>query len=102
MRFIDLRVSRVEVALVHRTLNGIAETKIYFISTRTGTKEVWMMDYDGQNQHQVTHLGSISISPRISPDNSRVAFSTLGHEGWSVRMYSLELGRMVGFPRARA
>ena len=28
-------------------INGIAETKIYFISTRTGTKEVWVMDYDG-------------------------------------------------------
>jgi TolB protein len=25
-------------------INGIAETKIYFISTRSGTKEVWVMD----------------------------------------------------------
>jgi TolB protein len=83
-------------------INGIAETKIYFVSTRSGSKEIWVMDYDGENQHQVTHLGSISISPRISPDNSRVAFSTLGHEGWSVRMYSLELGRMVSFPGGSA
>ena len=37
-------------------INGIAETKIFFISTRSGTKEVWAMDYDGQNQHAVTHL----------------------------------------------
>lgn len=78
-------------------INGIAETKIYFVSSRTGTKEIWAMDYDGQNQHQITHLGSISISPRISPDNSRVAFASLGKEGWSVRMYSLELGRLVSF-----
>jgi TolB protein len=83
-------------------VNGIAETKIYFVSTRSGSKEIWVMDYDGQNQHQITHLGSISISPRISPDNSRVAFSTLGREGWSVRMYSLELGRMVSFPGGSA
>ncbi|MGA2459784.1 MAG: translocation protein TolB, partial [Terriglobales bacterium] len=47
---------------------GIAETKIYFVSERTGHKEVWMMDYDGANQQQITHLGSISLSPRISPD----------------------------------
>ena len=33
-------------------INGIAETKIYFVSTRTGNKEIWVMDYDGQNQHQ--------------------------------------------------
>jgi TolB protein len=78
-------------------INGIAETKIYFVSTRSGSKEIWAMDYDGQNQHQVTHLGSISLSPRISPDNSRIAFSSLGRDGWSIRMYSLELGRMVNF-----
>jgi len=78
-------------------LNGIAETKIYFVSARTGSKEIWMMDYDGQNQKIVTKLGSISLSPRISPDNSRLAFSSIGKEGWSIRMYSMELGRMVGF-----
>ncbi len=79
-------------------INGIAETKIYFISSRTGSKEVWVMDYDGANQHAITHLGSISISPRVSPDNARVAFASLGREGWSVRMYSLDLGRLVSFP----
>jgi TolB protein len=83
-------------------INGIAETKIYFVSSRTGSKEIWAMDYDGQNEHQVTHLGSISISPRISPDNSRLAFASLGREGWSIRMYSLELGRMVSFPAGTA
>ena len=83
-------------------INGIAETKIYFISTRSGTKEVWVMDYDGQNQHAVTHLGTISISPRISPDNSRLAFASLGREGWAIRMYSLELNRFVAFPAGTA
>jgi TolB protein len=79
-------------------LNGIAETKVYFVSSRTGTKEIWMMDYDGQNQRIVTKLGSTSLSPRISPDNTRLAFSSIGKEGWTIRMYSLELGRMVAFP----
>jgi len=83
-------------------IDGIAETKIYFVSSRSGTKEIWVMDYDGQNQHQVTHLGSISLSPRISPDNSRIAFASLGHQGWAVRMYSLDLGRMVNFPAGTA
>ena len=83
-------------------INGIAETKIYFISSRTGAKEIWAMDYDGENQHPITHLGSISLSPRVSPDNSRVAFASLGREGWAIRMYSLELGRMVGFPGGSA
>ena len=79
-------------------INGIAETKIYFVSSRSGSKEIWVMDYDGQNQHPVTHSGIIELSPRISPDNTRLAFTSLGREGWSVRMYSLELNRMVSFP----
>jgi TolB protein len=79
-------------------INGIAETKIFFVSSRSGTKEIWEMDYDGQNQHQVTHLGTISLSPRISPDNTRLAFASLGREGWAIRMFSLELNRLVNFP----
>jgi TolB protein len=83
-------------------INGIAETKIFFVSLRSGTKEIWEMDYDGQNQHAVTHLGTTSLSPRISPDNSRIAFSSLDSNGWAIRMYSLELGRLVSFPAGTA
>jgi len=67
-------------------INGIAETHIFYISSKSGTKEVWEMDYDGQGAHQVTHLGSISLSPHVSPDNSRIAFTSLGNIGWSIRM----------------
>jgi TolB protein len=83
-------------------INGITETKIYFVSSRSGSKEIWAMDYDGQNQHQVTRLGTISLSPRISPDNTRIAFASLGREGWAIRMYSLELNRLVNFPAGTA
>ena len=78
---------------------GIAESKIYFVSDRTGHKEIWVMDYDGSNQRQITHQGSISLSPRVSPDGSRLAFSSLTKSGWEIMMYSLDLNRMVGFAR---
>jgi TolB protein len=78
---------------------GIAETKIFFVSERTGHKEIWTMDYDGFNQGALTHLGSISLSPRVSPDGSRVAFSSLAKTGWEIMMYSLDLGRLVAFPK---
>lgn len=78
---------------------GIAESQIVFVSDRSGHKEIWAMDYDGSNQHQLTHLGSIALSPRISPDNSRVAFSGLTKSGWDIMMYSVDLNRMVSFPR---
>jgi len=78
---------------------GIAESKIYFVSDRSGHKEIWVMDYDGSNQHQLTHLDSISLSPRISPDGSRLAFSALGKTSWEIQMYSLDLNRVLSFPR---
>jgi TolB protein len=80
-------------------IQGIAESKIVFVSTRTGRKEIWEMDYDGANQHQLTHLGSVALSPRISPDGSRVAFSALTKSEWDILMYSLDLNRNVSFPR---
>jgi TolB protein len=78
---------------------GIAESQIYFVSSRSGHKEIWAMDYDGANQHQITHLGSISLSPRISPDGSRLAFSSMTKSGWEIMMYSMELNRVISFPR---
>ena len=78
---------------------GIAESKIVFVSARNGHKEIWEMDYDGANQHQVTHLGEIALGPKFSPDNSRIAFSALSKGNWQIMMYSLVLNRMVAFPR---
>jgi TolB protein len=80
-------------------LAGIAESQIYFVSDRSGHKEIWAMDYDGSNQHQVTHLNSISLSPRISPDGSRLAFSSMTKNGWQIMMYSMDLNRVVNFAR---
>jgi len=79
-------------------VQGIAETKLYFVSARGGSKEIWQMDYDGAGQKQLTHLGSIALSPHVSPDGSRVAFSGVTKDGWQILMYSLELSRLVSFP----
>jgi TolB protein len=78
-------------------IHGIAETKLYFVSSRSGAKEIWQMDYDGANQKQLTHMGDIALSPHVSPDGSRVAFSGVTKDGWQILMYSLELGRLVNF-----
>ena len=79
-------------------INGISETKLYYVSTRSGHKEIWGMDYDGANQHAITHLNSISLSPRISPDNSRLAFVTFFKSGAGLAMWSMDLGRLLKFP----
>ena len=78
-------------------LQGIAETKIYFVSNHGGAKQIWVMDYDGENAHQLTRTNGIALSPHVSPDNSRVVYSSLSNRGWSIEMYSLELNRNVAF-----
>jgi len=80
-------------------INGVAETQIFYVSSRGGRKEIWAMDYDGANQHPVTTLGTISLSPHISPDGSRLAFSSFTGSGWEIRMFSFDLNRLVQFPR---
>ncbi|HEV2645011.1 MAG TPA: translocation protein TolB [Acidobacteriaceae bacterium] len=77
---------------------GIAETKIYYVKKAGADKDIWVMDYDGANQHQLTRLGTDVMSPRISPDNSRIAFASLGKYGFQLKMYSLLLSRYVNFP----
>src|SRR5262249_39052459 len=77
-------------------------TQITFVSARSGNKEIWAMDYDGANQHQLTTLRSISLTPRWSPDASRIAF-TCYPAGLSAQicMYSTLTSRLIAWPRFR-
>ena len=96
-RHIAHRFANEIIARLGGGMNGITETTIYYVAARGGTKEIYAMDYDGQGQRPVTHLGTLSLSPRVSPDNSRIAFSSLSKQGWSIKMYSIDLGRAVAF-----
>jgi TolB protein len=52
-------------------------SRIYYVSKRSKeVDEIWAMDWDGNNQTQLTRLNSLSTMPSISPDGSRVAFTT--------------------------
>jgi TolB protein len=87
-------------------LPGIASTQIAFVSSRTGTKEIWVMDYDGANQHPLTSLHTISLTPRWSPDASRIAFTCFvpgatGVVSPQICMYSVDTNKVVSFARFR-
>jgi len=86
-------------------LPGIAGTQIAFIRGNVGAKELWVMDYDGANQHKLTSLGSVSLTPHWSPDSSRIAFTCFqpvsGVMSAQICMYSLDLGKTVSFARFR-
>jgi TolB protein len=86
-------------------LPGIAQTQIAYVSTKAGNKEIWAMDYDGGNQHQLTHLKSISLTPRWSPDATKIAFTCYvpfrGVTSPQICIYSAASDRLISFPRYR-
>ena len=51
-------------------------TRIYFVSDRSGNKEIWSMNYDGSDQKQFTNYRSITTFPAISADGTKIAFTT--------------------------
>ena len=55
---------------------GVAHTRIAFVNNHTGQKEIYVMDYDGANVRQLTHLHSITLLPKWSPDGKLIAFNS--------------------------
>jgi TolB protein len=86
-------------------LPGVASTQIAFVSARNGGKEIWVMDSDGAGQRPLTLLRTISLTPRWSPDASRIAFTCFmpanGLVSAQICMYSLDAGKVVSFARFR-
>jgi len=80
---------------------GIASTKIAFVGSRTGRKEIYVADYDGANARQLTSDGSISVAPAISWDGSKLAYT--GYQSGYADIYAIDLNsgarnRIIKFP----
>ncbi len=80
---------------------GFATSRIAFVATRSGKKEVYVADYDGTNVRQLTHDGVISVHPSISPDGRRIAYT--GYQSGYPDVYVIDLtsgsrNRIVNFP----
>jgi TolB protein len=72
-------------------------TKIIFVSDRTRNKEVWMMDWDGSNQRQVTQFKSLSIMPAVSPDGAKIAFTSYVKGNPGIFLFSVDPIRLLPF-----
>lgn len=68
---------------------GIGLSSIAFTSDRSGSKEIWVMDYDGANPRRVTGHRSTSMSPAWSPDGAAVAY--MSFFGGSPGIYLAEI-----------
>jgi len=55
---------------------GIFRTRIAY-AKKTGTaKEIYIADYDGANERQLTNTGTINISPAFAPDGETIYFTS--------------------------
>ena len=71
--------------LAHSFANDIIErlsgrptmfhSKITFVGSHSGHKEIYVMDWDGFNRQQVSNHDSIALSPSWSPDGKNLAYT---------------------------
>jgi TolB protein len=76
-----------EIHQQQRALRGVARTKLTFNSDRDGerlvgtvenrgVKEIYIADYDGENQRRVTTQRSLNITSTWSPDARSIAYTS--------------------------
>ncbi len=65
-----------EVAKELTGVPGAFDTRIAYISNATGSKELYVMDYDGHGPRKLTDLKSICLSPAWSPDGRKIVFTS--------------------------
>jgi TolB protein len=79
-----------EVHEQQRALKGIARSRLTFDSDRDGermsgtieqrgVKEIYIADYDGENQKRVTATRSLNINPTWAPDARSIVYTSYRH-----------------------
>jgi TolB protein len=51
-------------------------SRMAFISDRSGSSELWVMDWDGANPKQLTKHGSIALAPAWDPTGTQLVFTS--------------------------
>ena len=76
---------------------GTAQTRVVFVSQRSGAPELYISDYDGFNVRQLTRDGARKYSPNWSPDGTRIAYTSYRdgpHELYILDLQSGETGKI--------
>ena len=82
-------------------LPGFASSKLAFIGSASGSKELYLADMDGYNARAITHDGTICASPALSHDGAKLAYTSYKSGYPDVYIISLGSGtrtRIAFFP----
>lgn len=86
-----------EIVFYFTGRRGVALTSIAFHSdrARTGTREIYLMDYDGFNQRAITGHETLSMSPAWSPDSDFIAYVSYLTGAPGLHQVALRTGRKI-------
>ena len=73
---------------------GIFNSKIAFVSTSSGNKEIYICDFDGYNPKRFTHTESIALTPAWSSDGKWLAYTS--YEKGRPDLYIKHLKEKIG------
>ena len=73
---------------------GIADTKIAFANNSTRHKEIYVVDYDGENLQKLTNDKSIAILPRWSKDG-KIFYTTYKYKNPDIFAIDLRAGKIA-------
>lgn len=65
-----------EILLAITGEKGCFTTRIAYVSTQTGNKEISIMDWDGFNPLPLTRNGSINLNPDFAPNGREILFTS--------------------------
>ncbi len=65
-----------EIVFCFSAQQGIALTQIVFASDRSGFKELYMMDYDGENHRAISGHRSLTLAPHWSPTGAGIVYTS--------------------------
>lgn len=91
------RLAHIAADQITQTLTGrrgIADTKIAFANNATKHKEIYVVDYDGQNLKKLTNDRSIALLPRWSKDG-RIYYTTYRYKNPDIFAIDLKAGKIA-------
>lgn len=80
---------------------GIFRTKVVYVKKIGKAKELFISDYDGANEKQLTKTGSINLSPCFSPTKQEVYFTSYMQGDpklFKIDVVSGKLSKVADFP----